>query len=168
MSNFAALQTANNFSAVADDSAPNRIFGAATDGNPAGLALAVSAPQGQCATSVATLVAADTATCDFTQWTAAGLNLAAGESRIIRAKYRTSGPLASAVTHGYTDFGVINVAGTLTATTLTAIVYGATGMVANTVVWSVTAGVPRCVITLGAGVTACRVVLDASLDIKGS
>jgi len=170
MSNFAATQTYNALAArPADvDDLPGVIFAGAQDGEVSGVAIVAQGYVAQCATAVATLIAADTATCSLSGFTVAGLNLAAGESRTIRARYRTSGAAATAVTHGYTDFGVINVAGTLTATTLNTIVYGATGMVANTVSWSIVSSAPQLVVTLGAGVTACRVVVDFFLDPKGS
>lgn len=170
MSNFAATMTYNALSArPADiDDQPGVVFGGAQDGEIGASAIVSQGFVAQCATAVATLIAADTATCALSGFTVAGLNLAAGESRTIRARIRSSGAAATAVTHAYTDFGVINLAGTLTATALTTIVYGASGHVAPTVAWSIASSAPQLVVTLGAGVTACRVVVDFFLDPKGS
>lgn len=170
MANFAAVQTLNVFNAASsvDAQASNQVMASATQGEPAGLAVLLGSPLAQCATAVSTLVAADTVTCSLSQWTVAGLNLAAGESRTIRARYRSAGAAATAVTHGYTDFGVINIGGTLTATALNTIVYGATGHVAATVAWSIVSGAPQLVVTLGTGVTACKVVVDFFLSPKSS
>lgn len=166
MANVAAAQSLNVFSALLDTASNPQLLGAATDGQLGPQSVALAAPQFQCQ-AASTVVAADTVTATFSGATVAGLNLAAGESRTLMARIRGSGALASAVVNAYTEFGVINLAGTLTATALTTIVYGATGHVAPTVVWSIAAGVPQLVVTMGAGITASNVVIDLFLIPNG-
>lgn len=142
----------------------SRLLGGALDGDQ-DLTQAVLARPQFTATSDATSVAADTVVFDFASATIAGLNLAAGESRVIKARVQSSGATMVACSFFESTAIAMNVAGTLTLNAVLNNLYNPAGVVTLTVLWAVNAGALRFTVTVPATIPAgtnyrCDLFLD--------
>lgn len=115
------------------------------------------------AQATVTSVAADTVIFQFPALTLAGLNLAAGESRTIKARIRSSGALVTANSGAYSNASFANIGGTLTAPAVSS-VYGTSGVVTVTVAWAVASLAVQLTVTVPATVTAANYFCDVFFD----
>lgn len=106
-----------------------------------------------------TSVAADTVVFQFPGLTVAGLGLAAGESRLLKARVRSHGALITADSGCYTNANFANIGGTLTAPAVSS-VYGTSGVVTVTVAWAVASSAVQLTVTVPATVTAANYVCE--------
>lgn len=149
-----------------DSGAFYTLLGKANDGQAAELAQITGQPLFSAVGSAAA-VAADTVAFDFTGATIAGLNLASGESRAIRAIVQSTGALITANTYFESTNMISNIAGTLTQNAVLNNLYNNAGVVTVTIAWSLAgAGAtarPVLTVTVPATVTAANYRCDLFL-----
>jgi hypothetical protein len=151
-----AANAASQKLAFTDDTASQStsfVVGQALDRDPEAMLVISGRPQFT-ATSDATSVAADTVVFDFPSATITGLNLAAGESRVLKARVQSSGTTMVACSFFESTVIVMNVAGTLTMNAVLNNLYNAAGVVTLTVLWAVNAGAVRFTVTVPATIPA--------------
>lgn len=104
------------------------LLASANDGQSGPLARVTGKPVFAC---TANNTAAEAIAFAFPSTTIAGLNLAAGESRVLTAVFRGYGPTAAGAGAAKLDFIVQNVAGTLTMAGTANVPYGTAGATAS-------------------------------------
>lgn len=117
-------QTLASAVAIVDDGFNYKLLARALDGQVVPAAFAAQAPLFVC---TANNTAAEAIAFLFPGATLANLNLAVGESRVLTAKFRGTGPTAAGCGALSVDFIVINVAGTLTIAGVATVAYGTAG-----------------------------------------
>lgn len=139
----------------------SKLLGGATDGDP-DLNTAVTGRPAFTGTSDAVVVAADTVVFAFPALTVAGLNLAAGESRVIKGRVQSGGAAITACSYFETAVIAMNVGGTLTLNAAAGLANVTTpvGVITVTVLWAVASNALQLTVTSPATITTANYRCD--------
>lgn len=131
----------------------------ALDAQPVQSAFVSQAPLFVCTANIT--AGGDSIAFAFTGATIANLNLAASESRFLKARFRSSGPTAVGCSAGEIVFGVINLAGTLTIVAGTSSLDGTAGVAPASMAATISGGTSVIVtVVTGAAVVGPNTVCE--------
>ncbi len=144
----------------------SKLIGGATDGD-LDLSSGLTKRPAFTATSDVAGVDADTIVFAFPALTVAGLNLAVGESRVIKARVQSGGAAITACSYFETGVIAMNVAGTLTLNAAAGLANVTTplGVITLTVLWAVASSALQLTVTVPATVTTANYRCDLFWDI---